>query len=294
MKKLKVILTVGISGSGKTTWAEEQVRRDPRLVNINRDDLRVMNFCGGDYSKYDKYKFTKVNEKLITSQQIAKAEWALEQGRSIIVSDTNLVEDRWMRWRQIAKEYGAEFETEVFDTPLSVCIERNRKRVVTLPKGLMIRQYRELGKVLDRPMYEPDDRLPKAIVVDQDGTLYRMGDRSPFDMTRVYEDEPVFHIVELVNMYAEAGYKIVHCSGRNECAREQTLAAHDRDGIPGDDLFMRADNDNRPDFEIKQEILLEDIAPKYNIRLVLDDRTQVVDMWREMGIPCLQVDHGDF
>jgi len=33
----------------------------------------------------------------------------------------------------------------------------------------------------------------------------------------------------------------------------------------------------------------------YDVLLVLDDRNQVVDMWRkELGLTCFQVDYGDF
>ena len=41
----KCILTVGVSGSGKTTWAEQYVKDMAKVgekwVNINRDDARA-------------------------------------------------------------------------------------------------------------------------------------------------------------------------------------------------------------------------------------------------------------
>ena len=46
---------------------------------------------------------------------------------------------------------------------------------------------------------------------------------------------------------------------------------------------------------IKKEIVDEHIKGKYFVKFVLDDRDQVVDMWRkEMGYACLQVNYGDF
>ena len=33
---------------------------------------------------------------------------------------------------------------------------------------------------------------------------------------------------------------------------------------------------------------------KYSASIVLDDRKQVVDMWRSLGLTCLQVADGDF
>ena len=39
----------------------------------------------------------------------------------------------------------------------------------------------------------------------------------------------------------------------------------------------------------------QNIAGKFNVDFVLDDRNQVVDMWRlDLGLACLQVYYGDF
>ena len=57
---------------------------------------------------------------------------------------------------------------------------------------------------------------------------------------------------------------------------------------------MRKEKDYRQDAIIKQEIYENEIEGKYNIHFVLDDRDQVVAMWRKKGLTCLQVDYGDF
>ncbi len=60
-------------------------------------------------------------------------------------------------------------------------------------------------------------------------------------------------------------------------------------------LFMRKSGAYRKDFIVKKEIFSEQIKDKYFIRFCIDDRNQVVDMWRkDMGLTCLQVDYGDF
>lgn len=46
---------------------------------------------------------------------------------------------------------------------------------------------------------------------------------------------------------------------------------------------------------MKRELYETFVEGKYNVRLVLDDRNQVVDMWRdELGLTCFQVAPGDF
>ena len=60
------------------------------------------------------------------------------------------------------------------------------------------------------------------------------------------------------------------------------------------DLFMRpADVYNRDD-EIKYQIYQDFIKDEYEVLFVLDDRNQVVDMWRDIGLTCLQVADGNF
>lgn len=51
--------------------------------------------------------------------------------------------------------------------------------------------------------------------------------------------------------------------------------------------------DKRRDSLVKRG-LLEEIGQLYAVRGVLDDRNQVVEMWRAAGLTCLQVADGDF
>lgn len=45
----------------------------------------------------------------------------------------------------------------------------------------------------------------------------------------------------------------------------------------------------------KKELFEAHIARKFYIEFVLDDRDQVVDLWRnELGLTCFQVNYGDF
>ena len=60
------------------------------------------------------------------------------------------------------------------------------------------------------------------------------------------------------------------------------------------ELFMRKNDDNRKDNITKKEIYVKHINQKYYIKFVLDDRDSVVEMWRNMGLTCLQVASGNF
>ena len=94
-------------------------------------------------------------------------------------------------------------------------------------------------------------------------------------------------------MFHRDRYKILLVSGRQTgrggIATEQWLY---NNHVPYQHLFMRQSGDHRQDNIVKQEIL--DRLPKNQIDYILDDRNQVVSMWRSNGLTCLQVAEGDF
>lgn len=137
--------------------------------------------------------------------------------------------------------------------------------------------------------------LPKAIIVDIDGTLAKMNGRGPFEWMRVGEDlvnEPIRHIV---NLYQASGHKVIIFSGRDSVCREVTENWLSDNFISYNSLFMRPKGNNEKDSIIKRRLFDENVNGKYDIQFVLDDRNQVVDMWRkDLGFTCLQVDYGNF
>lgn len=128
-----------------------------------------------------------------------------------------------------------------------------------------------------------------------DGTLAIITDRNPYSHQGVLKDKPNQPVIEVARSLAAAGHRLVIVSGRSERAREDTelwLARHLR--VPFDGPFMRADGDDRKDAVIKKELYRERIEPLYEVLCVLDDRDQVVRMWRALGLTCLQVAPGNF
>lgn len=104
-------------------------------------------------------------------------------------------------------------------------------------------------------------------------------------------DEPIEKMITLVNHMYE-NYEIILITGRMERNRQATiewLAKHD---LAFDHLYMRKDDDYRQDYVVKPGLLTE--AEIKRTAFAIDDRNQVIDMWRDMGILALQCDEGDF
>jgi hypothetical protein len=57
---------------------------------------------------------------------------------------------------------------------------------------------------------------------------------------------------------------------------------------------MRKEGDNRKDCIVKEEMFRAHMLPHYYTMLAVDDRDQVVRLWRDLGLTVLQVADGNF
>lgn len=137
--------------------------------------------------------------------------------------------------------------------------------------------------------------LPSAVLVDVDGTLALRDGRSPYDESLVAHDLPNHAIITIVRALHKDGHRIIVLSGRTEASREDTADWLDRHlQVPLDALYLRASGDRRRDVDVKYDIYRHNIANQYSVLCVLEDRNQVVDLWRSLHLTCLQVAPGDF
>lgn len=138
----------------------------------------------------------------------------------------------------------------------------------------------------------------QTVIVDLDGTVCQKGDRGWYEYSKVLSDAPIERIVRIVRMLHGQGINLVFCTGREDSCERQSIDWIKRHIFMSDaapvELYMRATGDRRPDFVVKKEIYKDVIEPKHNVWFVLDDRNSVVDMWRELGLTCLQVAKGDY
>lgn len=285
-------MTIGLPASGKSTWAREQVAKSGgNIKRVNKDDLRDMIDAG---------KWGRNNEKHILETRDAIVRHYLNSGNVVIVDDTNLAPQHGEALRAIAKEFGASFEIKSFlDVPLKECIERDIKRSVSVGERVIKQMYDNYLKPAPA-VYKPAVGLPNAIIVDIDGTLAHMNGRSPYDYTQVHTDVIDEVVRGIVNLYADH-YKILIVSGRDDTCYTATMNWLRDNGVQYDELIMRDSTRLNPDGSkpadtiIKREIFDKFIKDNYDIEFVLDDRQQVVDMWRhDLGLKVLQVAEGDF
>lgn len=309
-----LIITRGLPASGKSTLARAWVDEDrDHRAEVNRDHLRMM-LHGVEWSG------SSYLENQVTAAQHASIAALLDQGISVISSDTNL-QQRYVRdLAKIAKQAGADIKIiDLSHVPLDTCIQRDAERGARGERKVGEPAIRGMHRRYIAPLNSGGFPLPKedtptgtvdfvdrdwdletVVICDIDGTIARMQNRKPYDYTKVSTDKPKTDVIEVVNMLWSNGngYKIVFMSGREgtEQCRRDTLAWIDEHlHVWGYELHMRPEGDFRKDNIVKRELFEKHIRGTYNVLGVFDDRDQVVRMWREeLGLTCYQVAPGNF
>lgn len=311
----KLIVMRGLPGSGKSTWAKAWVAEDPmHRARINRDSLRKMVHDGVFIAQDSNVPGT---ERAIQHIRDAAIRELLGRGVSVVSDDTNLPTRHVRDLRRIAMLAGAEFEVvDLTNVDLETCIKRDAERAVGhgfvgreviegfYKRFLHKKQYplpvpseEELSKATTTgaAVYAPRVGAIKVYMVDIDGTVAKMVNRGPYEEQRVDEDIPNWPVVDTVKALRRDGYGIIFCSGRSEEVRSVTEKWLDKHVTPDYiAVFMRPKGDNRKDSIVKLELFNKYIRNTYHVVAVLDDRQQVVDMWRSIGLPVFQVAPGDF
>lgn len=289
MKKL--ILLVGPPGSGKSTLAK----------------------------KYVAEGFTYINQDKQGKGHLQLFEAALKRGEDVIVDRMGFSKAQRDKYKLVAAAEAYWIEIIVLHQPYQVCFDRcmTRQDHETIKDEQAARSalnmfFTKYERVADCEADAvtriwPEGHKPQAIVCDLDGTLCDVAHRRHFVrrptgekkdwqgfFKGMVDDKPNRWCKDLLLRFFGPEMCIVFCSGRPDSWRKETLAWLRHHGVDIGPLYMRPRSDSRQDNIVKEIILDFEILTRFVPYFMIDDRQQVVDMWRERGFTCLQCDSGDF
>jgi len=156
----------------------------------------------------------------------------------------------------------------------------------------------------------------KWVIFDLDGTLAdisvrRKSSEKPngkldwdifFSDKLVSADKPNQPVIEMAKALHAQGYQIAIFSGRSASSQDITKEWLHQHNVPFNLLRMRPTVHPfkfMPDEKLKQDWFNEVFAnpvdmDEAEVVAVFDDRDKVVNMWREIGLTCMQVAPGNF
>jgi predicted kinase len=255
---IKVILTKGLPASGKSTWAKKILSENPNSYKrVNKDDVRMM---------LDDGKFSKANESFVLKVRDSIIMLAIENGKHVIVDDTNLAPKHEQHIRELVKGVAEVVIQDFTDVDVETCVKRDLQRSQSVGESVIRGMYNQFLKKTEQ--YNEDKNLPWAIIVDIDGTLAKMNGRGPFDWDRVGEDLCNDVIKNIVHNYSG---DVILMSGRDSICRTETINWLYDNGIFYNELFMREHGNFEKDTIIKRRMFEENVRGKYYIEYVLDD-----------------------
>jgi len=290
---------IGCPASGKSTYAKNFLLKNKNWGRVNRDSFRDMLRC-------EQFCEPKV-ENLISKLMCASIDALLAKNINVIVDNTHL-KAKYIDELIAFVEHRADVRFRIFDISLDKALERDAAREKKVGEVVLKRMWTDYKVLVDSYIFQDqtkknfvfqnppfDAMLPDIYIFDIDGTLAHMnGKRSPFDWNRVDVDDLDVTVASAFRDHMTLGHKIFVLSGRDEESREKTEEWLEFYGLKYEKLLMRKAGDFRKDNIVKEEIYNNYIKGHYNVRVIYDDRQQVVDMWRSLGMKVFQVEKADF
>lgn len=283
-KRPTILMLKGLPASGKTTYARELV--DQGYVRVNKDDLRRM-LNNGKWSKGNEKRVLRLRDQIIRE--------AVNSGSDVVVDDTNFEEKHFEAISSMAQDLHCNFEVLFIDTPIEDCIKRNETRINRVPVSVIVTMHNKYIAPLRNEKVVQDEDLEECIIIDIDGTLAHISvpdvgsPRNPYDASLSGSDTVDDAVSNVAAMAYGHGYKIILLTGRHSGHLQVTKDWLEENGISYDEIYCREEGDKRPDEEVKQELYERNIAGKYNVKYVIDDRPKVCRMWRRLGLFTFQV-----
>lgn len=291
--KREVIFLKGIQASGKSTYADDFVKKHQDYKRVSRDSFRHM---------LSSYTYNGKNEDIVENVYKQTIKTLLQEtDKNIILDEMNLNEDRIKNTKIFISSIVPDivFKEIMFDVKLEDAIERDKRRPFSVGETVIRQTY-------NKHFIKMDDswKIKKCglsfnanelcIIVDVDGTLAERGARNAYDFSKIKEDKVISQVRSIINRFYNDHFIIVF-SGRDDICQKETEEWLSENDICFDYLYMRKTGDNRKDSIVKKELFDKHIKGTYLPFMWIDDRPQVCEMvTNKLGIFLINVNQDPY
>ena len=160
LDSLNMILVCGLPGSGKSHFSKSHFQNTDRK-RINRKEIRrhlheMLNFG----EKWSEENFNESDEFLVKHVERKTIEHLLQGKYKLLVDNTSVTKSSREAYIHLAQRMHCNIGVIFLDTPLKLCLERNRQRHDPVP-GLAITN---LSAALELPT--EDEGFREVIILD--------------------------------------------------------------------------------------------------------------------------------
>lgn len=306
MEIRKIILTRGIPGSGKSTWARAWVEESPTTrIRINYDDIRNM------MGPYWVPSREPMLDYIIWPAINAAAYNDLSY--DMVIDNMNLNPKVWKKFEDwvttfnqssFGTEHDIQYKLEFKDffIPVDECIKRDAMRQHPIGEKVIRdiwRKYRHFIQTTSVEKYvnnlvKRDPDKPYCVVVDMDSTLCFNTTKRPWygkgSTEQMINDIENYGVCETVWALMQE-YPIILVTGRDESQAEVTKRWLYKHRLEIKEYYFRKEGDYRKGVEVKREQITK-IMEKYNVLVIFEDSELIVQMYRDMGLTVLQPNKG--
>lgn len=128
-----LILTIGIPGAGKTTWAQHYIKRYPATAYISSDQVR--------FDLTGTYDCNPEDKETIHEEVRRRAQKSLDENKDVLIDATNTDTEEWVKFKKLQPTL---FVAKVFDVDPEEAFLRIQERSRKVPMNVLEEKWKEL------------------------------------------------------------------------------------------------------------------------------------------------------